>query len=411
MAILAFMTTVFSSAALSTPSVILLSLTEQNGWKISDVSVALALMFFVLATMAPFGGAFMLRLGVTRVVIFSSLLIIFGLLLTAFSQEKWTLILGTGFFLGMASGILGLSLSATIATRWFEKKRGLVIGILTSGFAAGQLTFVPLTAWLTTVIDWRYAAFPVIIGSLMCATSFLLFGKDWPIELSLKPYGSKKSFFPPSNVVSNPILTSFSKLTVAISHPGFWLLAITFFICGLTSNGLVSQHFIPFCADNNIGIVAASSYLAVMGIFNFMGTMSSGWLSDRYNNYNLLAIYYGFRGLSLLYLPYSNFDAYSLTIWAIFFGLDFIATVPPTVRLSAKFFGPVDGPVIFGWVFASHQFGAAFAAYAAGETRDHILTYNPVFFGAGMVSILATILILIFMFSGLTTPKRYTTPT
>ena len=203
--------------------------------------------------------------------------------------------------------------------------------------------------------------------------------------------------------MENPFTNSFSKLRGALPHPGFWILATTFFICGLTSNGLVTQHFIPFCADNNVGIVAASSYLALMGIFNFLGTTGSGWLSDRFNNFNLLAAYYGFRGLSLLYLPYSSFDAFSLSVWALFFGLDFIATVPPTVRLSGKFFGPVDGPIIFGWIFAFHQLGAAVAAFGAGVSRDILLTYNPAFFSAGVVSIFATILIVIFKYIRLDT--------
>ena len=398
MACLAFFTTVFSSTAITTPSIILLSIAEHHDWKISDVSKSLALMFLILAMMAPFGSALMLRIGVTKVVIISGILMISGLVITIFASEKWHLLIGIGVFLGTASGILGLSLAATIALRWFEEKRGLVVGILTSGFAAGQLIFVPLISWLTTIVDWRFAIIPAAVGSLTCATLFFFLGKNWPADLDLKPYGALQIFTPPENTFINPFVNSFDKLKGAIYHPGFWLLAATFFICGLTSNGLVTQHFIPFCADNNVGIIAASSYLAIMGIFNFIGTTGSGWLSDRFDNFNLLATYYGFRGLSLLYLPYSNFDAFSLSVWALFFGLDFIATVPPTIRLSGKFFGPVDGPIIFGWVFAFHQLGAAVAAFGAGESRDILLTYNPAFISAGIVSILATILIIIFKY-------------
>ena len=403
MACLAFLTTVFSSTALTTPSIILLSIAEHHGWEISDVSKSLALMFLVLATMAPFGSALMLRIGVIKVVILSGMLMVSGLIITIWASEKWHLFIGIGALLGTASGILGLGLSATIALRWFEKKRGLVVGILTSAFAAGQLIFIPLIGWLTTIVDWRFAILPAAIGSVTCATLFFFFGKNWPAELGLKPYGALRIFTPPQNTLENPFTNSFSKLRGALPHPGFWILATTFFICGLTSNGLVTQHFIPFCADNNVGIIAASSYLALMGIFNFLGTTGSGWLSDRFNNFNLLAAYYGFRGLSLLYLPYSSFDAFSLSVWALFFGLDFIATVPPTVRLSGKFFGPVDGPIIFGWIFAFHQLGAAVAAFGAGVSRDILLTYNPAFFSAGVVSIFATILIVIFKYIRLDT--------
>jgi predicted MFS family arabinose efflux permease len=360
-------------------------------------------MFLVLATMAPFGSALMLRIGVIKVVILSGILMVSGLIITIWASEKWHLFIGIGALLGIASGILGLGLSATIAIRWFEEKRGLVVGILTSAFAAGQLIFVPLIGWLTTIVDWRFAILPAAIGSITCATLFFCFGKNWPADLDLKPYGAQRIFIPPQNILDNPFINSLNKLRGALSHPGFWILATTFFICGLTSNGLVTQHFIPLCADNNVGIIAASSYLALMGIFNFLGTTGSGWLSDRFNNFNLLATYYGLRGLSLLYLPYSSFDALSLSVWALFFGLDFIATVPPTVRLSGKFFGPVDGPIIFGWIFAFHQLGAAVAAFGAGVSRDILLTYNPAFFSAGVVSIFATILIVIFKYIRLDT--------
>ena len=396
MAVMAFLTTISSSAAVSTPQVLIIPLTESFGWNISDVTSASALMFIILASLAPFGGALMLRIGLPNVIIISSILIISGLLICISVSEKWHLLLGIGVCLGSASGILGLSLAATVATRWFNKKRGLVVGILTSGFAAGQLTFIPFMAWITTQYDWRYCVLPPLFGSIACAILFFLFGKNWPSDLGLPPLGDSEIQKPPPLPKENPVILSFQNLFLGLRHPAFWILAITFFICGLTSNGLILQHFIPFCGDNNIGIVMASSYLAIMGIFNFLGTMGSGWLSDRYDNYILLGIYYMFRGISLIYLPYSNLDFLSLTIWAIFFGLDFIATVPPTVKLASKYFGTIQGPVLFGWIFSAHQFGAAFAAYGAGVARDSLLTYLPVFIWAGFASFMATILILIF---------------
>jgi predicted MFS family arabinose efflux permease len=403
MAFLAFITITFTSAALSIPQVLILPMTTSFGWQISDVTTAIGVMFLILALFAPFGGALMLRLGITKVAVTSCTLIILGLILTVNATQTWHLYFSIGVCLGIASGILGLGLAATVATRWFETRRGLVVGILTSAFAAGQLAFVPITAWLTTRFEWQFSILPILIGACLCAVLFFLFGKNWPSDLDVPPYGSDELFMPPNSSKDNPFLTSISCLIEAIKHPAFWVLAITFFICGLTSNGLISQHFIPFCSDNNIGIVVASSYLAVMGIFNFIGTMSSGWLSDRYDNYKLLAFYYGFRGLSLLYLPYSELDVFALSLWAIFFGLDFIATVPPTVRLTGKFFGPVKGPVIFGWIYASHQIGAAIAAYGAGEARDAIMTYGPIFFTAGLICFMATALIILFRASTLST--------
>ncbi len=396
MAAIGFMYTLFSSAALSAPQILILPLVENFGWMISDISTSIAVMYIVLASMAPFGASLMLRFGVSKIVGISGFFIILGLLSTTIIYEKWHLFGSIGICLGIAQGIMGLGLSATIATRWFNKRRGLVVGILTSSFAAGQLIFVPFMAWLATNFDWRVAVLPPLIGTMICTILFLLFGKNWPSELNLAPYGDKEIFNPPPLPKENAFYISFVNLITAVRHPVFWMLTISFFICGLTSTGLVGQHFIPFCSDKDIGMVVAASYLAIMGIFNFMGTMGSGWLSDRYNNFNLLAIYYGLRGLSLVWLPYSNFDHFSLTIWAVFFGLDFIATVPPTIRITSKFFGMVNGPIVFGWIFASHQYGSAFAAYGAGYIRDYIQDYFHAFFSAGLSCFVATMLILYF---------------
>ena len=396
MATIAFLFSIVAPAVGSVPQILILPITEAYGWDISDFSLATGLMYLVIAIMCPFGASLMLKFGVSKIVYISVSLEVLGLLCTIFSYEKWHLLFSIGLFLGAASGIIGLSLAATVATRWFTARRGLIIGILTSAFAAGQLIFIPFMAWITITYDWRLAVLPGLIGAVLCGVLFLLFSKDWPSELDLPAYGDKEVFHPPTDNVANVLFMTFTSLADGIKHPAFWILATTFFICGLTSTGIVGQHFIPFCADNNVGIVVASSYLALMGIFNFIGTTTSGWLSDRYDNYRLLAIYYGFRGFSLLYLPYGNFSIYELTLWAIFFGLDFIATVPPTVRLSGQYFGTVNAPLIFGWIFAAHQGGAAFAAYGAGISRDFFISYVPAFLMAGLACFVATGLIMYF---------------
>ena len=400
-ACLAFLTTMFSSATLSIPQVLIMPLTKSFGWGISDVTASIAIMYVILASMAPFGGAMMLRFGIPKVVIISVLFSISGLIATTISFESWHLIFGIGICLGVASGILGLGLNATVATRWFVTKRGLVVGILTAAFAAGQLIFLPAMAWIVTNHDWRFAVVPCLIGSALCGILFLLFGKSWPGDLNLPALGANDIYYPPERLSEGTIHISFITLLEAIRQPTFWMLAVTFFICGLTSTGIVGQHFIPFCADNNVGIIAASSYLALMGVFNFFGTMSSGWLSDRFDNYTLLAIYYGLRGISLLFLPYSDFDIFDLTLWAIFFGLDYIATVPPTVRLTSSTFGVVKGPIIFGWIFSAHQFGSALAAYGAGVSRISLLSYLPAFLVAGLFCFIATIVIIFFKYTNI----------
>ena len=397
MAAIAFLVIFFSSASLATPGILMVEITKDLGWSIGDVSLAIGVLFLTVALAAPFGAALMAIIGLTKVVVISGGLVILGLATLNLAFEKWHLLVGIGFFLGLSSGVLGLGFAATLATRWFDQRRGLVLGILASAFAAGQLVLIPLIAWIVETHGWRYGVYPPSIGCFICIVLFLLFGRNWPSELGICSYGGEKNSNDEQPVGrNNPFSKSLSVLTSSAKHPGFWLLASTFFICGLTSNGLISQHFIPFCADINIGIVLASSYLALMGVFNFIGATSSGWLTDRFNNYNLLAIYYGFRGLSLVYLPYSSLDAFSLTLWAIFFGFDFIATIPPTARLSASFFGKIDGPIAFAWIFASHQLGAAAAAYGAGEARDAILSYGPIFVTAGIACFVATGLSVVF---------------
>ena len=396
MAGLVFLMTIMASAVSSTPQLIILPITEEYNWQISDITNAIGLMFFTLACLAPFSGALILNLGVTPVVLIALGLNIIGLGLSIISFEKWHFLITIGVFLGAASGIIGLGLTATVASRWFVKRRGLVVGFLTAAFAAGQLLFVPLMAWITTVVDWRFALLIPIMGSLISSILFLFFGKNWPSDLNLAPFGSLTIEKPPKKASQNAVLVSFQVLKSATTQPAFWILSATFFICGLSSTGIVGQHFIPFCADNNVGIVAASSYLAIMGIFNFIGTIGSGWLSDRFDNYKLLMWFYGLRALSLIYLPFSGFEFFTLLLWAMFFGLDFIATVPPTVKLTSKYFGTINGPVLFGWIFAAHQMGSAIAASSAGWSRDTILTYMPSFVAAGLLSLLAVFLIIIF---------------
>ncbi len=389
MVTLAFLSAVCSSASTTLLGVLILPITEEFGWGRADVSAGIGVMFVFIACVAPFAGGLLLRYGLMPVIATSSALAMIGLLALTAAKAPWQLIAAIGVLVGTAAGLVGLTLNATVATRWFVARRGLVVGILTAAFAAGQLTFLPLAAWLSTNYGWRTAVLPALIGSGCCAVAFVLFGRNWPSDLGLAPYGESKVVPPPSASAANAISISFSILREASVFPIFWILAGTFFICGLSSTGIVQQHFIPFCADNSIGAVTAASYLGVMGMFNFVGTICSGWLSDRFDNRLLLVMYYGLRGLSLIWLPFSDFSVLALSIWAIFFGLDYVATVPPTVRLAAQHFGAAKGPVLFGWIFAAHQLGSAVAAYGSGVTRDSVLTYLPAFLVAGMACLVA----------------------
>ena len=335
----------------------------------------------------------MLRYGLRRVVVAAALMSVSGLIGATLMTAKWQMWLSLGLLLGIAAGITALVLVATVANRWFMERRGLAVGILTAGFAAGQLVFLPTAAWLITTYGWRAAVLPGIIGCSVCAVLYILLARDWPSDIGLAPFGGKDVLLPATASASNAVAISLSVLRDAIPSRAFWVLAGTFFICGLSTSGTVQQHFIPFCADNGVGVIAAASALATIGLFNFIGTIGSGWLTDRFDPRILLAWYYGLRGLSLMWLPFSGFDVVALSIFAVFFGLDFVATVPPTVKLAAEYFEPTKAPIVFGWTFASHQIGGSVAALATGLSRDALASYVPAFFVTGLVCLLATLAI------------------
>jgi predicted MFS family arabinose efflux permease len=289
-----------------------------------------------------------------------------------------------------------LVLGATIAARWFVARRGLVVGILTASVATGQLVFLPLLAMLTDHYGWRIALALVCVMLGVAAFAVLMIMRDRPSDLGLRPFGDVSteplSAPPPSNA---PIMAAaLGTLRDAAKVRVFWILFATFFICGASTNGLVQVHLIPMCLDFGIPQVQAASLLAAMGIFDFFGTIASGWLSDRYDNRWLLFWYYGLRGLSLLFLPYTDFSFYGLSLFAMFYGLDWIATVPPTVRLTAQRFGPERANLVFGWIFAGHQLGAATAAFGAGMSRTVYASYVPAFFIAGALCVFAALIVL-----------------
>ena len=386
-----FLTTVCSSAAISLAGILVLPLVQEFHWGRADIAAVMGLMLLLFAGMAPFAGALMLRYGLRRTVLTAVAMTLLGLGLVARMATLWQFAIGFGALLGIAAGVLTMALPASIANRWFTQRRGLAMGILTAAFAAGQLTFMPLNAWLATHYGWRMALLPVAIGCAVSLALYVLFARDWPADLELAPYGDTVVQRPAVGSAGNAITLSLAVLRQAAATRMFLVLAGAFTICGVSTTGIIGQHFIPFCADNGIAAVAAASYLAMMGLFNFAGTITSGWLSDRFDNRMLLAWYYGLRGLSLIWLPFSSFDIYALSIWAVFFGLDFVATVPPTVKLSAQYFGAANAPIVVGWAFAFHQLGGAVAAFAAGVTRATWATYVPAFMVIGVACLLATL--------------------
>jgi len=310
--------------------------------------------------------------------------------------QVWQLMLLWGVVIGIGTGMTALVLGATVATRWFTARRGLVVGILTASVATGQLVFLPLLASVTEKMGWRIALSLVCVMLALAALAVLLVMRDRPTDVGLRPFGDQGAEpLPPPPPSSAPIVTAaLGSLREAARTQAFWILFATFFICGASTNGLVQVHLIPMCLDFGIPQIQAASLLAAMGVFDLFGTMFSGWLSDRYDNRWLLFCYYGLRGLSLLMLPFTDFSFYGLSLFAMFYGLDWIATVPPTVRLTAQRFGPERANLVFGWIFTGHQLGAASAAFGAGLSRTVLATYLPAFFLAGALCIVAALIAL-----------------
>jgi predicted MFS family arabinose efflux permease len=392
-----FLTALSSSAALGLPGALLQPLSKEFGWDVEQISSALAVRFALFGLMGPFAAILMERFGLRNVVVVALVLVASGMALATQMTQFWHLVLFWGVMLGVGSGLTALVLSAVVSNRWFDSHRGLVVGLLTASSATGQLIFLPVGAWLVEHLGWRMAVVPVFIACSVMAVVVFLLMRNRPADVGLVPYGAAPGTPTAAAAPAMQITfaTPFRILAEASRSRVFWVLAGTFFICGLSTNGLIQTHFISLCGDAGLGPVPAASVLAMMGAFDLVGTIASGWLSDRYDNRKLLFMYYGLRGLSLLWLPYSKFTLYGLSVFAMFYGLDWIATVPPTVRLAAATFGKEKAGMVFGWIFAAHQLGAAVAAYGAGRVRTLLLTYDPALFAAGAACLLAAAMIWI----------------
>jgi MFS family permease len=391
-----FLTALISAGAVGAPGVFIVPLQTEFGWSNAAISSALSIRFILFGLMAPFAAALLNRYGLRNVTLAALVTVVSALVVSLAMTKVWQLMLLWGVVVGIGTGMTALVLGATVATRWFSARRGLVIGIMTASAATGQLVFLPLLASLTERMGWR-VGLGVMCGLLgLAAFAVLLVMRDRPSDVGLRPFGDVGGEPLPAPPPSTaPIMAAaLGTLRDAATTRVFWILFATFFICGASTNGLVQVHLIPMCLDFGIPQVQAASLLAAMGVFDFVGTIASGWLSDRYDNRYLLFWYYGLRGLSLVLLPFSNFTFYGLSMFAMFYGLDWIATVPPTVRLTAQRFGPERANLVFGWIFAGHQLGAATAAFGAGLSRTLLLSYLPAFFVAGALCIVAALITL-----------------
>ena len=377
----------------ATPGVLIVPLEHEFGWSDATISAAIAINILLYGLLGPFAVAIMERFGLRRTVLGALGLLATGVSATALMRAPWQLMLLWGVVVGSGTGMIAMVLGATVATRWFAKSRGLVLGVLTASSATGQLVFLPLLAHLAEAWGWRAASLTVAGATVVLMPLVALLLRDRPIDLGIPPYGAT-ALEPAPVHARNPAVRALLALRDGTRSRDFWLLAGTFFVCGASTNGLIGTHLISACIDHGIPEVRAAGLLALMGIFDFAGTTVSGWLTDRVDSRKLLFWYYGLRGLSLLYLPFSfDLSFYGLSLFAVFYGLDWIATVPPTVRLAERSFGKENAAVMFGWIAAAHQVGGAFAAWGAGYLRTATGAYFSSFIAAGLLCLVASALV------------------
>jgi sugar phosphate permease len=390
-----FLVLLLTAGVRSTPSVLMVPLERDFGWSRTLISGALALNLLLFGVMGPFAAAAMQRFGVTRTVTAALSVLALSVALSSRMQAAWQMILIWGVLVGAATGATSTTLGAVIVNRWFSQRRGLAMGLLTASSATGQLLFLPAMAWVVEHRGWRPIV--LVLAAVAAAIAALVAWRlpESPASLGLPRYGEHAVAAAENATGVNPLVSAFSTLVRAARVGDFWLLFGSFFICGASTNGYIGTHFIAMCGDYGLSEVRGASMLAMMGVCDLLGTTLSGWLSDRFNNRVLLCWYYGLRGLALMFLPYAFGYAYlGLPVFGILYGLDWVATVPPTVRLTNDVFGAREAPVVFGWVFAGHQFGAAFAALGGGMLRHGLGSYTTATLISGALCVLAALLVL-----------------
>ena len=386
-ALVTFVVLLVTAGIRATPGVLMVSLEQEFGWSRTVISGAVAINIALFGLIGPFAASVMDRWGLRRVILAAVALLTVSVALTTQMQNQWQLTLLWGVLVGTGTGVTSLVLAAVVASRWFDERRGLVVGGLSAANATGQLVFLPLLASMVAQRGWRSAALVVAGAAAVVFVVVAVFMRDRPEDIGLLPYGRRPEAGPATS--ARP-LAPLQALGYAMKHRAFWLLAGTFFVCGASTNGLIGTHLIAACHDYGIPELRSAQLLAIMGIFDIVGTTASGWLTDRYSSRHLLFAYYTLRGLSLLYLPFTlQQGAHGLAWFAIFYGLDWVATVPPTVRLTSEAFGRENTGVIYGWIGASHQLGASLAAFSAGAIRTMSGDYQLAFWIAGVFCVVA----------------------
>jgi predicted MFS family arabinose efflux permease len=390
---LVFAATLAGVGVRAAPGVMIVPLERAFGWDVATISAAVSLNIILLGATGPFLTGMIVVVGLKRTMLTCMVMLAVGPGLSNFMTTPWQLFLTWGLLVGIGSGAGAMGMAAAVANRWFARRNGLAMGLLTAANAAGQLIFLPLLAMLAQRYGWRGVSVAVTLAVLGMLPVVAMLLPEWPADVAVGPYGEGASRRPPDSR-DNPFALAMAVLFRASRSIDFWLLALSFAVCGLSTNGLINTHLIAYCADRGIPEVGGAGILAALGVFSLIGATGSGWLCDRVNPRVLLFWYYGLRGLSLVILPFTRFDVISLSIFSVFYGLDWVATGPATFALTNQLFGRRDTPVIISWIFAAHQIGGAFAAYGAGTVRSLTGDYLLAFMTSGLACLLASLLVL-----------------
>jgi len=392
---MSFVALTVSAGMRSAPTVLIVPLENEFGWSRATISLAIAIQLLLYGLVGPFSAGCIDRFGLRKTLIGALLLTLIGIGFTPLITAPWNLWPLWGVALGSGTGAAAMVMAAMVANRWFVARRGVVMGFLTGSTAAGQLIFLPLLASIVAHFGWRASVFVGTAAVAAIIPLAWLLMRDHPAEMGLRAYGAAADVPAIIPARINPLSAAMAGLGLGIGHRDFWLLSAGFFVCGASTIGLIGTHFIPACIDHGIPETTAAGLIAFMGVFNFFGTTASGWLTDRFDSRYLLFWYYALRGVSLLFLPYAfDLSFWGLTLFGIFYGLDWIATVPPTVRLAANTFGVENAGMMYGWIMVMHQVGSAAAAYGAGLLHTDIGNYNAAFVGAGGLCMVAALLSL-----------------
>ena len=395
-AIVTFFTLVATAGFRSAPSVLVIPLEDAFGWGRDQISLAISVNVLLYGLTAPFAAALMERFGIRKTVMAALTTVSLGAFLTIFIHAPWQLVATWGVIVGVGTGSMALVFAASIANRWFVEKRGIVVGALTAAGATGQLIFLPGLTRLSMAHGWKSISITISIAAIAMVPFIALFLRERPSDFGLLPYGAPADWQPPKKSEISAGKLAVLTLKEASAHKDFWYLIGSFFVCGLSTSGLIGTHFIPAAHDHGMMQTTAAGLLALVGVFDVIGTLFSGWLTDRYDPRKLLFFYYGLRGLSLFLLPSILFSTMhpSTLVFIIFYGLDWVATVPPTIMLCRTILGPERGTVIYGWVFASHQIGGSIAAFGAAVLRVKLGDYAAAFYISGALCVITSYFVL-----------------